>query len=82
MSFPVAVGTHEFEWEYDKDGYVEDGEDCAWIDYIVFPPIDLGQNSYIIEDNFSFQLFPNLLQKLQRPTFHDAYQLSKLIKII
>tara|TARA_B100000900_G_scaffold415743_1_gene446957 strand:- start:6643 stop:10101 length:3459 start_codon:yes stop_codon:yes gene_type:complete len=71
VSFPVTVGTHEFEWEYDKDGYVEDGEDCAWIDYIVFPPIDLGQNSYIIEDNFSFQLFPNPSPGIFYLTYND-----------
>ncbi len=27
---------------YDKDGSVSNGSDCAWIDYVVFPPIDAG----------------------------------------
>ena len=42
FSYPVTVGVHEFEWEYDKDGWTEEGEDSC-TDYIVFPPIDLGQ---------------------------------------
>jgi len=35
--YPVTAGTHTFKWEYDKDGSVSSGGDCAWLDYIVFP---------------------------------------------
>jgi hypothetical protein len=35
--FPVTPGFKTFKWEYMKDGSVSSGEDCAWIDYIVFP---------------------------------------------
>ena len=59
VSFPVTVGNHNFEWEYDKDGAVSDGQDCAWLDYIVFPPIDLGQTTFIDQLNFNFEIFPN-----------------------
>ena len=38
-SYPVTFGTHTFTWEYYKDYSVSSGSDCAWIDYIVFPPI-------------------------------------------
>ncbi len=71
-SYPVTVGVHEFEWEYDKDGWTEEGEDCAWIDYIVFPPIDLGQTSFISEDNFSFKLFPNPSPGIFYLTYNDS----------
>ncbi len=37
VSFPVTEGTHTFKWQYYKDGSVSSGEDCAWIDYIIFP---------------------------------------------
>ena len=40
-SFPVSVGTHIFKWQYDKDFSVTNGDDCAYIDYIVFPPMEL-----------------------------------------
>ena len=35
---PVTVGHHTFKWSYTKDGSVNSGEDCAWVDDIVFPP--------------------------------------------
>ncbi len=72
VSFPVTAGTHNFEWEYDKDGSVYYGEDCAWLDYIVFPPIDLGQTTNIDEANFNFELFPNPTMGSFNLTFNDA----------
>ena len=38
-AFPVEEGTHTFKWEYVKDTYMTGGSDCAWLDYIVLPPI-------------------------------------------
>ncbi len=37
VSFPVTMGEHTFKWEYYKDGSVSSGDDCAWVDYIIFP---------------------------------------------
>jgi hypothetical protein len=59
ISFPVSVGQNTFKWEYEKDGSSISGQDCAWIDYIVFPPIDLGQITNIDEATFNFEIFPN-----------------------
>jgi len=43
--YPVSDGVHTFKWLYKKDYSVSAGEDCAWLDYIVFPPsIELGSN--------------------------------------
>ncbi|MCD4680046.1 MAG: T9SS type A sorting domain-containing protein [Bacteroidales bacterium] len=39
VSFPVSAGNHTFKWKYYKDSYVSSGSDCAWIDYIIFPPL-------------------------------------------
>ena len=41
-NYPVTTGTHTFTWAYVKDG--SDGstfisDDCAWVDYITFPPM-------------------------------------------
>lgn len=36
-SFMIPVGPHTFKWEYIKDENLSSGEDCAWIDFIVFP---------------------------------------------
>lgn len=37
-SYPVEEGLHQFRWEYSKDGSVSNGQDCAWIDFVVLPP--------------------------------------------
>lgn len=38
VSYPVQAGNRTFKWEYMKDYIVSSGDDCAWIDYITFPP--------------------------------------------
>jgi hypothetical protein len=38
-SFDVSAGVHTFKWEYAKDFSVSSGSDCAWVDFIVLPPV-------------------------------------------
>ncbi len=38
-SFAVTTGNHTFAWRYTKDGNTLSGNDCAWVDYIVFPSV-------------------------------------------
>jgi len=54
VAYPVSAGMKTFEWRYVKDGSVSSGSDCAWVDYIVFPPMILttgyaGQDATICE---------------------------------
>jgi carboxypeptidase T len=37
--YPVTAGTHTMKWSYIKDEAVVSGSDCAWVDFINFPPI-------------------------------------------
>ena len=39
VSYPVTEGEHTFKWTYLKDGWDSQGDDCAWIDYIIFPTV-------------------------------------------
>jgi len=39
VSYPVTLGLHTFKWSYSKDVGVVSGSDCAWVDYILFPPV-------------------------------------------
>ncbi|MEA1874983.1 MAG: T9SS type A sorting domain-containing protein [Bacteroidota bacterium] len=39
FSYSIDVGYHEFEWRYRKDFETSTGQDAAWIDSIVFPPM-------------------------------------------
>ena len=36
-TYDLDAGEYTLKWEYSKDGSVDSGEDCAWVDYIVFP---------------------------------------------
>ena len=37
-SFLVTPGLHKFRWVYEKDNAGSSGQDCAWLDNIIFPP--------------------------------------------
>ncbi|MBN1339078.1 MAG: choice-of-anchor D domain-containing protein [Bacteroidales bacterium] len=39
VSFPLSQGNHTLKWEYVKDANTIGGSDCAWVDYIIFPPL-------------------------------------------
>ena len=39
-TFSVTTGIHNFEWLFIKDGGVTSGSDAAWIDFVVFPPLE------------------------------------------
>lgn len=36
-TYTLAAGPRTLKWEYMKDGSVDGGSDCAWIDNIIFP---------------------------------------------
>lgn len=48
----VTAGRHIFEWKYVKDSMVDDGQDCAWIDY--FTAIGVSQSEDIESPSCSF----------------------------
>ena len=54
--FPVSSGTHTFEWRYRKDGYVDEGYDCAWIDYITLPPLEIPPQEITLEYNAGWNM--------------------------
>ncbi len=37
--YPVSEGVHTFKWIYEKNSTISAGDDCAWIDFIEFPPL-------------------------------------------
>lgn len=36
-TFTISPGVHTFSWNYHKDNSNSGGEDCVWLDYIIFP---------------------------------------------
>jgi len=51
VSFSVSAGVHSFQWSYEKDGAVDDGQDCGWIDYVVFPPLAVSTDEETISES-------------------------------
>ena len=39
VAIPVETGVYTFKWVYEKDASGMFGSDCAWIDWITFPPL-------------------------------------------
>ena len=37
-TYPVSAGEKTFKWTYEKDQSVQNGQDCGWVDFIIFPP--------------------------------------------
>jgi len=64
VSFPVTPGNHLYEWRYSKDNSVSFGQDCAWVDYIVFP----GNAGNLIAD---FSADPTLVCEGELVQFTD-----------
>lgn len=63
-TFPVQAGTHVFSWEYVKDGSVNHGDDCAWVDYITFP----GDQASVFAD---FTAYPTIVCENEQVQFTD-----------
>ena len=57
-NYSVTAGTHIYKWEYIKDSSTSNGEDCAWVDYIEFPPSATSINNNLA-DNYGFKISPN-----------------------
>lgn len=55
----VTQGEHTFMWVYEKDQAVANGDDCAWIDQITFPPVDLSTGISQSTENTAIQIYPN-----------------------
>ena len=36
-AYAVSAGTHTYRWSYTKDGSVNNGSDCGWIDFVSLP---------------------------------------------
>ena len=60
VSYAVTAGIHTFKWIYKKDNYETGGSDCAWLDYIVFPPVSpftsINENHKL---EFTYNVYPN-----------------------
>jgi hypothetical protein len=61
-TYDISEGEHELKWTYAKDGYLSQGDDCAWIDYITLPPHSVSTsilNNTSEVSNIQTSIYPN-----------------------
>jgi hypothetical protein len=76
FSYPIDIGNHILKWTYLKDNSQTEGSDCAWLDYIIFPPYN-RQNIGIKENSLNFtnlNCYPNPSKGLTYITFDLSEQ--------
>ncbi|NPD85325.1 T9SS type A sorting domain-containing protein [Lentimicrobium sp. L6] len=59
--YSISPGVHTLKWKYVKDGSATGGSDCAWVDFIVLPPMMLpaanaGDDAQICNTETTYQL--------------------------
>jgi len=60
--FQMNSGFHSFEWKYEKDGSVNSGSDAAWVDNIIFPPMDFASPELLVStDHYEKTMVQNIL---------------------
>ncbi len=69
--YELTTGYHELTWMYLKDYSVSSGDDAAWIDYIIFPPMIVVTD---IEEDLSSS--ENLTVSPNPATNHTAVQFN------
>ncbi len=59
-SYPVTAGVRTFKWVYSKDQYTSSGDDCAYVDYIVFPAfVDYTGKNELTPNHVAMEISPN-----------------------
>ena len=57
-TYTLSEGLHTLKWSYNKDVSYNDGQDCAWLDYIILPP-----TSFIVDvktlNEKNIEIYPN-----------------------
>ncbi|MBN2460118.1 MAG: agmatine deiminase family protein, partial [Candidatus Cloacimonetes bacterium] len=52
-SYGITTGWHTFEWKYTKNGNTSEGDDCAWIDNVIFPTHDNALPSTLVHQRMT-----------------------------
>ena len=58
-SYILTPGSHELRWEYTKDSSLSSGDDCAWIDNVVFPASTIITDVYEVVEKQDVTVYPN-----------------------
>ncbi len=65
----AGTGLHTLKWIYSKDGSLRAGEDCAWVDQLVFTPF---LNSFLDDGSFNWNTGGNNYWFGENTIKHDS----------
>ncbi|MBI9035547.1 MAG: T9SS type A sorting domain-containing protein [Bacteroidales bacterium] len=80
--YPITIGHRTLKWSYEKDYILSYGQDCAWLDNIIFPTISFGVGvNPIFENKLYMTIFPNPAHdntclQIDAPGFESEFSLS------
>ena len=81
-SFSVPAGIHTLKWRYEKDVSGNSGDDCAWIDRIIFEggiSTSIDNEQFTIDNSALYQNYPNPFNPSTEISFSlDESQVVKL----
>lgn len=80
-AYAITSGTHLLTWTYAKDQIQSGGSDCAWVDYIVFPPLVDDTKIDNATANISLNLYPNPTHDYMNISISNNQVLPSTIKI-
>jgi hypothetical protein len=80
VCYPVTAGIHAFKWSYEKDFWASQGDDCGWIDFIVFPPVSVttSTDNITANDQLDLNIFPNPFTNLLSVKFSSKQSKFKI----
>ncbi len=78
--FPVPAGENNYRWVYEKDGYVQEGSDCAWIDFVQLPSSTGNESSDMIAVHDYLSCYPNPFNPQVNISFYQSkdYPVNKI----
>lgn len=63
VTYEISPGVHTLKWSYEKDVSVSTGFDCAWVDFITFPPFgDPDPQMMVSPGSFEMNIHQNELK--------------------
>jgi len=80
-AYYLTAGTHQLLWRYTKDYSISQGEDAGFLDFIIFPPINLPTYISTNYDIYKTLIYPNPFNNIINIVFYPTKETSSIIEV-